>query len=230
VSTIDTTHYSWRDDYTTFNIGNRVVQSILNSGLPAAFVTTVCGSLLFRIVAAGNPTRFMAIPLLTAVVRLCLLLSNSGIMHFGWIIARVVKSLLVLKPDEVYYHVIIKDEVFLHDSIPTESPSIPITVNMEPPYSVDAVVGMASPMQIIRHISGGSYRLNTEEEEVKMDVERAEQHKAAAAAAAAVVEEDGEGEIIGHTSSSLHIHSDSTDVHTEDDVEMTFQEIELTSD
>lgn len=78
------------------------MQEFFNTGLPGALVTTIVGSLAWRIIASAFPIAFMSNPMVYWTIRLCLLLEASGICSAAWLLAAVHKYVVDFQPDEVY--------------------------------------------------------------------------------------------------------------------------------
>jgi MFS family permease len=78
------------------------LQGFFNTGLLGALITTIVGSLIWRIVASSFALAFLSNPLIYGIIRLCLLLEYSGVCSAAWILARFHKALAKYQPDEVY--------------------------------------------------------------------------------------------------------------------------------
>jgi len=78
------------------------VQTFFNTGLLGAIITTVVGSLAWRIIAASFPVAFLSNPLVYLILRLCLVLEASGICSAAWLLALINKQMAGFQPDEVY--------------------------------------------------------------------------------------------------------------------------------
>jgi hypothetical protein len=77
-------------------------QAFLNTGLTGAVITTLVGSLAWRIIASSFPVAFLSNPLIYAIVRVCLVLDTVGICSAAWLLALVHKQLAGYQVDEVY--------------------------------------------------------------------------------------------------------------------------------
>ena len=77
-------------------------QAFLSTGLLNALLTTIIGSLCFRIVASATPLTFLSNRLINVMLRLCLNVCNTGIMDFAWLCAKLVASVLLCKADNSY--------------------------------------------------------------------------------------------------------------------------------
>ena len=78
------------------------IQTFFNTGLLGAIITTVVGSLAWRIIAASFPVAFLSNPLVYLILRLCLVLEASGICSAAWLLALINKQMVGLQPDETY--------------------------------------------------------------------------------------------------------------------------------
>jgi hypothetical protein len=74
----------------------------LNSGLTGAVITTVIGSLAWRIVASSFPLAFLSNPLIYLIIRICLILESCGICSGAWVLGRFNKLIVGYQPDDVY--------------------------------------------------------------------------------------------------------------------------------
>ena len=77
-------------------------QEFLNTGLTGAVITTLVGSLAWRIVASSFPLAFLPNPIIYGIVRVCLVLDSIGICSGAWLMAMIHKQLVGFQPDEVY--------------------------------------------------------------------------------------------------------------------------------
>jgi Silicon transporter len=84
-----------------FGVSNGL-QSFFNTGLLGALITTIVGSLAWRIIAASFPVAFLSNPLILLIVQLCLLLEASGVCSAAWLLAWIQKKAVGYHRDEVY--------------------------------------------------------------------------------------------------------------------------------
>lgn len=96
VTTLD-----YQDDDNLWGVPNGV-QSFFNTGLLGALISTLVGSLAWRIIASSFPIEFLSNPLIYAILRLCLVLEASGICSAAWILALVQRKVSMFQPDEKY--------------------------------------------------------------------------------------------------------------------------------
>lgn len=78
------------------------LQGFFNTGLLGAVITTIVGSLMWRIIAASFPIAFLSNPFIYVIIRLCLILECSGVCSASWILGRYNKLMAGFQPDEVY--------------------------------------------------------------------------------------------------------------------------------
>ncbi|GAX13518.1 hypothetical protein FisN_27Lh014 [Fistulifera solaris] len=89
------------DSETLFGVSEGV-QQFLNTGLLGALLTTIVASLVWRVIAAAFPIAFLSNPLVYMIIRLCLLLEQSGICSASWTLASLQKKLFGFRPDDEY--------------------------------------------------------------------------------------------------------------------------------
>ncbi|CAB9515067.1 expressed unknown protein [Seminavis robusta] len=80
-------------EHTIFGVSENV-QSFFNTGMLGAFITTVIGSLVWRIIASCFPVPFLSNPLIYAIIRLCLTVEASGVCSAAWPLALVQKEFI----------------------------------------------------------------------------------------------------------------------------------------
>ncbi|GAX19063.1 hypothetical protein FisN_8Hh289 [Fistulifera solaris] len=78
------------------------IQNFFNTGLLGAIITTIIGSLAWRIIASAFPVAFLSNPLIYLIIRLCLFLEASGVCSAAWVIALVHRKLARFEPDATY--------------------------------------------------------------------------------------------------------------------------------
>jgi len=84
-----------------FGVSDRV-ESFFNTGLPGAVITTLVGSLAWRIIASSFPVAFLEFPAIYTIIRLCLVVEASGVCSATWLLALVHKRMMGYQLDEVY--------------------------------------------------------------------------------------------------------------------------------
>jgi hypothetical protein len=95
---------NWQNnsDYTTFHLGSQELQQLLASGFPASLITTILGSLIFRIAAAKNPIGFISHPIINPAIRICLVVENTGVMQFSWVLSKLFINLFRFRLDSSF--------------------------------------------------------------------------------------------------------------------------------
>jgi hypothetical protein len=101
ISVIDSTHEDFSDGYTTFSVPSGL-QRFINTGIIGAYVTTILGSLIFRVIASKYPLPFLSSPFVSPLIHLCLLLEATGVMHCAHLIAKGLCKFLKLQSDQTY--------------------------------------------------------------------------------------------------------------------------------
>merc|ERR1712039_678050 len=77
-------------------------QSFLNTGLLAALITTIIGSIAWQLVASAFPIAFLSNPVVYIFLRWCLFLESTGICSGAWVLARIFERIMGWKTDEAY--------------------------------------------------------------------------------------------------------------------------------
>jgi len=78
------------------------LQSFFNTGLLAALITTIMGSIAWQLVASAFPIAFLSNPIVYVFLRWCLFLESTGICSGAWVLARVTELATGWKTDEAY--------------------------------------------------------------------------------------------------------------------------------
>jgi hypothetical protein len=89
------------DEETIFGVSDGM-QKFVNTGLLGAVITSIVGSLAWRIVASSFPVAFLSNPIIYAIIRLCLVVEVSGVCSAAWLLAMFHKQLVGYQLDEVY--------------------------------------------------------------------------------------------------------------------------------
>merc|ERR1711981_1314292 len=84
-----------------FGVSNGL-QDFFDTGLLGAVISTIIGSLAWRIIASSFPLAFMSNPLIYIIIRICLFLEVTGIASAAWVLALIHKSIVLYQPDDVY--------------------------------------------------------------------------------------------------------------------------------
>jgi len=78
------------------------LQEFLNTGLHAAVVTTIVGSISWQLVASAFPFMFLNNPLTYILLHICLLFESTGLCCAAWVLASIHKKIAGYQYDEVY--------------------------------------------------------------------------------------------------------------------------------
>jgi hypothetical protein len=78
------------------------VQKLFNGGALGAIIATVLASLIWRVLASEFPLVFLASPFTKPLINSCYLLERSGIINVSWLLARLHRKCMGLRPDECY--------------------------------------------------------------------------------------------------------------------------------
>ena len=78
------------------------LQEFFNTGLLGALITTLVGSLAWRIIASSFPVAFLSNPFVYVIIRLCLILEATGVCSAAWLLAMVHKAIAGYQLDEAY--------------------------------------------------------------------------------------------------------------------------------
>jgi hypothetical protein len=89
------------DSLNIFGVSDRI-QSLFNTGLLGAVITTIVASLAWRIIASSFSLAFLSNPLIYVIIRICLLLEASGVCSAAWLLALIHKAVIGYQLDEVY--------------------------------------------------------------------------------------------------------------------------------
>lgn len=81
---------------------SKALQQFFNTGLPGAIVTTILGSIVWQLVASAYPVTFLGSPFVHILLRVCLLLENSGVCSAAWFLGIMHKKVAGYKYDEHY--------------------------------------------------------------------------------------------------------------------------------
>lgn len=77
-------------------------QALFDTGLLGAHIVAVIGSVTWRLLSSAFPMAFLANPLTYILLRFCLFLEMTGILHGAWVIAFIHKKIAGFQRDEVY--------------------------------------------------------------------------------------------------------------------------------
>jgi Silicon transporter len=77
-------------------------QAIVDTGLLGALCVAIIGSMMWRLLAASFPIFFLSFPVTYILLRWCMILESTGIMHGAWVLAALHKKIAGFQRDEVY--------------------------------------------------------------------------------------------------------------------------------
>jgi len=92
---------SMQDSENIFGVPDGL-QVFFNTGLLGAIITTIVGSLIWRIIASSFPVAFLSNPIIYLIIRMCLILEKTGVCSASWVLARLQKPIFNFQPDRVY--------------------------------------------------------------------------------------------------------------------------------
>ena len=78
-----------KDDANIFSVSDGF-QAFLNSGLTGAVITTIIGSLAWRIIASSFPLAFLSNPHIYVIIRICLIFGSCAICSGTWVDEEIV--------------------------------------------------------------------------------------------------------------------------------------------
>ena len=78
------------------------LQQFFNTGLLGAVITTIVGSLMWRIIASSFSVAFLSNPLVYLILHVCLVLEKTGICSAAWLLAFLHKKIVHYQKDKVY--------------------------------------------------------------------------------------------------------------------------------
>lgn len=85
-----------------FGVADQIQETVFNSNLLGAIITTIVSSLVWRVIAASSPIQFLSNPLVYIIIRLCLIIDASGLCSVAWVLAWIQKQLFRFQSDEEY--------------------------------------------------------------------------------------------------------------------------------
>lgn len=86
---------------TIFGVSDNL-QRFFNTGMPGAVITSLIGSLSWRIIASSFPVAFLDLRLNYWIIKVCLIVELSGICQSTWVLAVVQKKIMGYELDEVH--------------------------------------------------------------------------------------------------------------------------------
>jgi len=85
-----------------FGVSDGIQESLFNSNILAAFVTTIAASLVWRVVASSSPISFLSHRAIYYILWLCLIVEASGLCSAVSLLSRIQSNLCRFKSDEEY--------------------------------------------------------------------------------------------------------------------------------
>lgn len=76
------------------------VQEFFNTGLLAALITTIVGSIVWQLVASAFPVAFLSNPFVYFMLCFCLALEATGICSGAWVLGRITEKIFGWSTDE----------------------------------------------------------------------------------------------------------------------------------
>ena len=98
-------------DENIFGVSDLIQANLLNTNILGAIITTIAASLAWRVVASSFPIPFLSNPLVSLIIRLCLLIEASGLCSAAWLLALVQQRLTHFKSDEEHIGAIEEEEM-----------------------------------------------------------------------------------------------------------------------
>ena len=89
------------DDENLFGVSDNV-RHLFDTGLLGALCLALIGSIPWRLISSAFPIAFLSNPLTFILLRICLFLEMTGLLHGAWVLAAVHKKLAVFQRNEVY--------------------------------------------------------------------------------------------------------------------------------
>jgi hypothetical protein len=89
------------DEENIFGVSDGV-QSLFDTGILGALITTIVASITWQLVASAFPMAFLSTPVTYFFLRFCLFLEWTGLCQGSWVVAMVHRKLVGFKRDEVY--------------------------------------------------------------------------------------------------------------------------------
>ena len=77
-------------------------QKFLNTGLLGALITTIVGSIAWRLAGSAFPIFFLSTPPSWIMLKVCMALEGSGMLNGAWVLGWIHKRVAGFKTDEIY--------------------------------------------------------------------------------------------------------------------------------
>ena len=78
------------------------VQNLFNTGLLGALCVALVGSIPWRLISSAFPIAFLSNPLTYILLRFCLFLEMTGLLHGAWVLAAIHRKISGFQRDEIY--------------------------------------------------------------------------------------------------------------------------------
>jgi Silicon transporter len=78
------------------------MQKFLNTGLLGALITTIVGSIAWRLAGSAFPIFFLSTPPAWVMLKICMALEGSGMLNGAWVLGWIQKKVSRYQTDEVY--------------------------------------------------------------------------------------------------------------------------------
>lgn len=85
-----------------FGVSDQVQETLFNSNILAAIVTTIAASLVWRVVASSSPISFLSSRIVYYILWLCLIVEATGCCSAASELAKIPSKICRFKPDEEY--------------------------------------------------------------------------------------------------------------------------------
>jgi len=90
-----------KDDSNIFGVPDGL-QAVFDTGICGAIIVAIIGSISWRLIASAFPVAFLSTPFTYVLLRFCLFIEKSGILHGAYVIAAIHKKLAGFQRDEHY--------------------------------------------------------------------------------------------------------------------------------
>jgi hypothetical protein len=104
VVSVDAAHAAVAAGRTSFDVSDDF-QSFLNLNFCGALITTILGSLIWRVVAGSYPLIFMSNPVIYVLINFCYLLEATGLFSSSFAVAKTANLVFRLRDDDHYLNV-----------------------------------------------------------------------------------------------------------------------------
>jgi hypothetical protein len=116
VVSVDAGHPEVEAGRTSFDVGADF-QTFLNLNFCGALITTIIGSLVWRIIASSYPLLFMSNPVIYILIKFCRVLEATGLFSSSFATAKAANLVWQLKDDDFYLKTSAADDIELQDTL-----------------------------------------------------------------------------------------------------------------